>query len=163
MSQTMTQRLYRSRTDRMVAGVCGGMAKYFNLDPALIRLVWVLAGVFSGGTALLAYIVLAIVLPEESYRPASRTPTDGSTAVPAEQEGDPEDATTGRHEWASSASDLFGDRRRQWAALILVAVGIVLLAGNFGLLRWFNWNVYWPLVLVAIGGWLLVRRSRGAR
>ena len=56
--------LYRSRDDRMLAGVCGGIGEYFALDPTLVRLVFVLLAVFTG-IGVLAYIVLWIVVPEQ--------------------------------------------------------------------------------------------------
>jgi phage shock protein C len=58
------KKLYRSKNDRMISGVCGGLAKYFNIDPTIVRLLFVLGLVCVGGT-LFAYIVLAIVVPEE--------------------------------------------------------------------------------------------------
>ena len=58
------KKLLRSLDNRMVCGVCGGIGKYFNIDPTLIRLVWVLASFFGGG-GLLAYIIAAIIIPEE--------------------------------------------------------------------------------------------------
>ncbi|MBZ0300933.1 MAG: PspC domain-containing protein [Anaerolineae bacterium] len=59
------RKLYRSRHDRQIAGVCGGLAEYFNLDPTLIRLIFVLI-TFLGGPGLVLYIIMAIVVPEES-------------------------------------------------------------------------------------------------
>lgn len=61
---TEYRKLYRSRRDRMIGGVCGGLAKYFNMDPTIIRLIAVLGLVAVGGT-FLAYIILLIVVPEE--------------------------------------------------------------------------------------------------
>lgn len=61
---TEYKRLYRSRHDRMIGGVCGGLAKYFNVDPTLIRLLAVVGLVIAGGT-FWAYIVMMIVVPEE--------------------------------------------------------------------------------------------------
>ena len=58
------KRLYRSRGQRMVCGVCGGIAEYFNIDPTLIRLAWVLFAL-SAGSGILAYIIAAIVIPDE--------------------------------------------------------------------------------------------------
>lgn len=58
------KRLYRSRSQRMVCGVCGGIAEYFNIDPTLIRLAWVLFSL-SAGSGILAYIIAAIVIPDE--------------------------------------------------------------------------------------------------
>ena len=62
--ETPTKKLYRSRSDRRLAGVCGGLAAYFNIDPTLIRLLFVLGLIFVGGT-LFAYIILMIIIPEE--------------------------------------------------------------------------------------------------
>jgi phage shock protein C len=61
----MSDRLFRSRDDRMLAGVAGGLAEMWDADPALVRLVWALLVIFTGGLALLVYIVMAIVVPEE--------------------------------------------------------------------------------------------------
>ena len=60
----MEKKLYRSRTDKKLAGVCGGLATYLNVDVSVIRLIWVLAVLFAG-CGLLAYIVCALVIPEE--------------------------------------------------------------------------------------------------
>jgi len=57
-------RLLRSKRERMLAGICGGMAEYFNIDPSLIRIGWVLLALVSGGLAILAYIILIFVIPE---------------------------------------------------------------------------------------------------
>jgi phage shock protein C len=59
-----TRRLYRSRTNRKLAGVCGGLAQYFNTDPTLIRVLFVVLAVL-GGPGLLIYLVLWIVVPKE--------------------------------------------------------------------------------------------------
>ena len=60
----MEKKLYRSRTDKQICGVCGGLAKYFNLDVSIVRLVTVLLVLFAGG-GFLAYIVAALIIPEE--------------------------------------------------------------------------------------------------
>ena len=61
------KRLYKARGHRMVCGVCGGIAEYFDLDPTLIRLAWALV-CFLGGSGILAYIIAAIIIPSESTR-----------------------------------------------------------------------------------------------
>ena len=60
----MADRLYRSRDDRMLAGVAGGVAESLDADPSLIRIVWALLVILTGGIALVVYIVMAIVVPE---------------------------------------------------------------------------------------------------
>jgi phage shock protein C len=59
-----TRRLYRSRTNRKLAGVCGGLAQYFNADPTLMRVLFVVLALL-GGPGLLIYLLLWIVVPEE--------------------------------------------------------------------------------------------------
>ena len=57
-----SRRLKRSRRDKKIGGVCGGFGEYFNVDPTLVRVLWILA-VLLGGTGLLLYIILWIVMP----------------------------------------------------------------------------------------------------
>ena len=58
------RRLYRSRTQRMIGGVCGGLGEYFDIDPTLVRLLFVVTAL-AGGPGLLAYIIMLIVVPSE--------------------------------------------------------------------------------------------------
>ncbi len=58
------KRLYRSRTNKQLAGVCGGVAEYFNLDPTIVRIIWLLL-TLAGGPGLILYIIMAVVVPEE--------------------------------------------------------------------------------------------------
>jgi len=57
------KKLYRSSTNYKLAGVCGGIGEYFNIDPTLIRLAWILFSVM-GGAGVLAYIIAALVMPK---------------------------------------------------------------------------------------------------
>ena len=125
------RRLYRSRDDRMIAGVAGGLAHYFNLDPVLVRLAFVLFGVGTG-IGLIAYIVLAIVVPER--------PLD-----------EPEPVIT---------STLETSRGREVAGYVLLAFGALFLASNLGIFGFLDWGRLWPLLLVGAGVALLINRSR---
>jgi len=64
-SKKAKKRLYRSRRDRIIAGVCGGLGDYFDVDPTLIRIVWVLITVFGVGSGFLAYLICWIIIPDE--------------------------------------------------------------------------------------------------
>ena len=59
------KRLYRSRKDRMLGGVCGGLAEYFEVDPTIIRLAWVILTLLSLGAGVIAYLIACIVIPEK--------------------------------------------------------------------------------------------------
>ena len=75
----MTERLYRHPTDRAIAGVAGGLAVWLDIDPSLVRIAWVLLGIFSGGIFVLVYIVMMIVvpLPPPGWVPRPRTGSPG--------------------------------------------------------------------------------------
>ena len=60
----MGKKLYRSITDKKLAGVCGGLAEYLDMDVSIIRLIWILAVVFAG-VGILAYIIAALVIPNQ--------------------------------------------------------------------------------------------------
>ena len=60
----MKKRLYKSSTDKKVCGLCGGIANYFDVDPTVIRLIWVIFTLV-GGSGLIAYIIAAIIMPDE--------------------------------------------------------------------------------------------------
>ncbi len=66
------RRLYRSRDERMVAGVAGGLAHYFNVDPTLVRLAFVAFTLAGSGSGLLAYLILSIIMPLEPMPGASK-------------------------------------------------------------------------------------------
>ena len=64
MSDGNTKRLYRSKDDRMIAGVCAGLAEYIDIDPTIVRLLFAL-GLIAGGATFWAYLVMMMVVPEE--------------------------------------------------------------------------------------------------
>jgi phage shock protein C len=120
-----TPRLYRSATDKAIAGVCGGLAHYFNIDPALVRLAFVVFAL-AGGASVLLYIVLWIAVPVG----------EGTPAV------------------------ALGERGHEMLATVLIAIGALWLLANLGAFTFINWRFAWPLVLVAAGVALLLRRVR---
>ncbi|WP_177918102.1 PspC domain-containing protein [uncultured Eubacterium sp.] len=64
----MGKKLYKSTTDRKLCGVCGGLAEYLNVDSTIVRLIWALV-VCAGGAGVLAYIICALVIPDEPSQP----------------------------------------------------------------------------------------------
>ena len=142
----MPTRLERSSTDKMIAGVCGGIAAYLQVEVTWIRLVFAVLAIF-GGVGILAYIVLAIIMP----LPGQRAIADGTT-------GASPDAT--EPYTAAAASPVDTERRRQFAGYALIAIGLIFLLNNQGLFRFLEWRTIWPLALVAIGALLLTQRLR---
>lgn len=123
----MTKRLYRSRKDVMIAGVCGGMAEYFDVDPIIVRILMVLL-VFAGGAAILIYLLGWLIIPKAPEGTEAPATTDTSSSETAENKG---------------------DRGRLLAGLILLILGFIFLASNF--IPWFQFGKLWPLLLIVIG------------
>ncbi|MFQ6612017.1 MAG: PspC domain-containing protein [Fidelibacterota bacterium] len=130
------KRIYRSRHDRVIGGVCGGIADYFNFDPTLVRIVWIFFTVF-GGSGALAYIIALIIIPDE-YELIKPRETS--------QVNNP-------------------DHRKIWAFLLII-VGFVLLLQHGDLFRlvwhrfWgFGVNILFSFILIGLGVYLLYSRT----
>ena len=82
MSETDPKRLYRSHRDRMIAGVCGGVAEYFNIDPAIVRIIWVLS-CFTGGIGIILYLAALVIVPlnPEQSEAKKKEPSRDSKAL----------------------------------------------------------------------------------
>lgn len=120
------KRLYKSRANRMIDGVCGGVAEYFELDPTLVRIAWVLL-IFLGGSGILLYIAGMIIIPTGPIIPIPAGQSPGSIS------------STSNH--------------RFWG-ILLVVVGAVWLMGNLGVWhRWwgFSWDLLLPTILILAG------------
>ena len=152
------KKLQKSRTDRMIFGVAGGLAHYFEVDVVLVRLLWVLA-VMTGGMGLLAYIIFALIMPEEpKSEPASGGgyPGEDSTGA-AGVSGEEGSETPPPKPTSPSSPHLFG--------YILILLGVYFLSRQFipphwwGQFWWFRPDRLWPLVIIAIGVAIIARRQ----
>lgn len=136
----MEKRLYRSRKDRILGGVCGGIAEYFGLDPSLVRIVAVLL-ILVGGGAILAYIIAWILIPEEPKGEDERVTLEGSSPSPEESRKEPS---------------------RHMLAWFLVIIGALWLS-QYVVPLWGPWTpwvrqAFLPVLLIVGGVLLLVRR-----
>jgi phage shock protein C len=142
----MAKKLYRSRIDRMIAGVCGGLAEYFNIDPTLVRLGAV-ALTLAGGSGVLAYIIFWFVVPQ---RPLSMSGSDSEPPASDNVEHNVE-----REDNEASSAALF-------IGVLLTVLGFLFLVGNFISFAWFSFSKLWPLLLIAIGI-IIVMKGTGRR
>ncbi len=152
------KRLYRSKTDRQISGVCGGLAQYFGVDATLVRLVFLLMLIF-GGSGFIIYIIMAIVVPEEGS--TARTPDEVIHANTQELADKARDFGKGIELGASSSSSPDTARTGQQGALIFGLI-LIVLGGMFllqNLLR-INFSQFWPLILIVIGIAMLVPQFR---
>ena len=145
------KRLYKSRKDKMIDGVCGGIAEYFDVDPSLVRILFVLF-FFFGGAAIIAYVIGAIIMPRE---PLEREDTAGSDQAP-EKTG-PKKAVPAPASGTSTKGSLI-------IGVVLVVIGSFLLIGNLpifdGFYWWFRshfWNFLIPGILIVTGLFVITR------
>lgn len=141
-------RLMRSESDRMVSGVCGGIAAYLGVDSVFVRLAFLLL-VFASGIGLILYIALMILMPSESS--IDRSPSEVAQENIG-QMGD--DFTAGvkrvqRH-----------PRGPTIAAGLLILLGFYFLFENLGWLNWIDGDLFWPIALIGLGLFLIARRSQ---
>ena len=155
------QRLYRSSTDRMIAGVCGGLGKYFSVDPTIVRLVFLLLLIL-GGSGFLLYLILWIVVPDEQQLGAA--PRDVMQANTQEMAQSAREFGKNLGQAAGSSS---GDVAQSAArngplifAVILIFLGIWFLLQN---LLHIDVGQLWPVILIVIGLALLIPVLRKPR
>ncbi len=156
----MAERLYRSRDDRMLAGVAAGVAETLDADPSLVRIAWALLAIFTGGIAVVVYIVMAIVVPEAPAGMPAAAPaaSEWPGAAPAGTPPPPSDVASDRD--ARRAARRARRYERDSARGGLVIGLILIVVGGFFLIRelvpWFDWHLWWPIGLIGLGGLLLV-------
>jgi phage shock protein PspC (stress-responsive transcriptional regulator) len=131
--QEEKKKLYRSKTNRMVAGVCGGLSVYFGVDAVLLRIIWVLSILF-GGVGFILYLAAIIIIPEN------------------QDEEYPEGKSSGKN-----------DRTIFWGSTLIIIGVIILLKqfGLFYYIRYWDipWQMIWSVFLIILGVFLLVNKG----
>ena len=134
-------RLYKSEKDKVFEGVCGGIGEYFNVDPVIIRLMWVVLVVF-GGTGIVAYLIAMLIIP--------KSPELGDEEVQPEADVTPETYSN-----------------RFWGVIMVIA-GVLLLfgivgpiAGVFAGIALAMGHVLWPVLIIGLGLYLYFNSGEG--
>ncbi|HEV8669213.1 MAG TPA: PspC domain-containing protein [Candidatus Limnocylindria bacterium] len=155
----MPARLERSTANKVVAGVCGGIAEYLQVDPTLVRVFFVVGTIVTGGLGLLGYIVLIVLMPLPG-QPAPFVKQAGvsTSTVDAAASGDAMMTTTPVA--PAPADPEAAERRRATFGFVLIALGAIFLFSNAGVFRVVRWDLVWPLVFIAIGALLIAQRIR---
>lgn len=148
--------LYRSETNKILGGVCGGLGDYFDLDPNIIRVIFILLTVF-GGSGLLIYLILWIILPSKS-----QTTLNGDHV--RQNINEVKDKV---HQFAHDlkfsskrATDSNHTSQRSWLAIVVILLGLIFLFNNFGFGSLIDLGRLWPLILVALGVSIILKDER---
>lgn len=150
----MTEKLYRSGREKMIGGVCGGLAEYFRVDVTLVRLI-ALVAMFAGGVGFLAYLVAWVIIPQNPIEQEGFAGNykRGVSDVVNDMVSDVEEAARGfshpeRHE-----------SRSKIAGIVLVVLGVLFLLERWFPL-WFSMSKMWPVILIMIGAAIIWRGER---
>ena len=151
MASTQVKRLYRSKTDRVLGGVCGGIGEYFNTDPTLIRLLWVVF-TLAWGAGILAYIIAWVIVPEKpveappAAQPPTAPPTPPAPPLPTAKVG-------------------------VVLGVIIVVLGVILFLFTLEIIPWNFWwtwlswrrvvGLFWPLLFILVGVLLIAIGIKG--
>ncbi|HQH32996.1 MAG TPA: PspC domain-containing protein [Petrotogaceae bacterium] len=156
----MSKRLYKSRTEKVIDGVCGGIAEYFGIDPTLVRLLWI-ASIFAGGAGIILYIIAMIIIPTEPYQQSQNSQAQSGSSYNYNPQ-------TGEKMYdVSSDGKVMRDNDESVSSMVKVIIGAVFLlmgmyfiANNFFNLSWFfnvSWKVFIGILFIAIGGVIFFR------
>lgn len=142
----MSKRLYRSQTNKVLGGVCGGLADYLDLDPVLVRILFVILAL-ANGIGVLLYFLLWIVIPSSEFASA----TAGNAPLGERVQNmsyELRDSMRGNSKQAPI-----------WIGGALILAGVILLANSLNIwwLRWIRFDTLWPLLLILAGLFLLTR------
>jgi phage shock protein C len=167
----MNRRLFRSSDDRLLAGVAGGLADLWDVDPSLVRIVWLILVPLTGGFALIAYVVMAFVVPEEEDLPAASANVE-DPAAPLSSAAQPSSAAPPQ-DWRSARQAARAARRAArgerfggtGTGTVGVLIGALLVvAGVYFLVREYipdlDLNWLWPVALIALGVVVLLSAFR---
>ena len=130
----MDRKLYRSRTDSMIAGICGGLAEYFKVDTIIVRIAAVILALTAHGAGLLAYLIFWIVVPQ---KPLDESVVEGETVKSAAVE-----AEEGKTERKNGII---------FVGAGLIVLGALFLLDNFFPVIFFSIGKLWPAILIIIG------------
>lgn len=136
------KKLYRSKSDRIIAGVCGGLSDYLDVDAVFFRLAFVLLAL-AGGSGILIYIIMFIIIPEEGEPPK---PLDSK------------EYKENREKEIKNIATKHSGQGKLMAGVVLILLGIAFLTESY-LPESFNFEKLWPLVLIVIGVAVLVRKK----
>lgn len=147
----LTRHLYRSETNKVIAGVAGGLGEYFDIDPVIVRVIFVVLTFFGGGGILL-YLILWLVIPKESD-----LGSDHGEVI----KGNADEIKSKARQFTSDLKTEKGkNNSREIMGFILVLLGLVFLLDNFGFyVADFVWKL-WPVLLIIFGYMILTKNER---
>ena len=155
----MTKKLYRSKKNCVIGGVCGGIGEYFDIDPIIIRLLVVLI-FFMGGAGLIAYIIAWIIIPQkpnDNIESQSKSEVEDAD-MRKKSETKNKNLLVAEYQSSEENNNHSAKNKNVFLGLIFVFLGLIFLGTTFS--PWFNWiawSTYWPVILIIAGLVIMIR------
>jgi len=149
----MNKRLTRSVKDKVIGGVAGGIAEYFEIDPVIVRVLFVVS-LFFHGAGFIAYIVLWIALPEANYALESSSITNVQNSNSSESQMKQDDAASAYFKRLEEKKI----KRNRNLGIVLLVLGCIFLADNF--IPKIRIADFWPIILIALGLSMLLKAKK---
>jgi phage shock protein C len=154
----MKNKLYRSKKDCVIGGVCGGIAEYFDIDPTLVRLLAILI-FFFGGSGIIAYIIGWIIIPQNPNGNTEDNSENKSEIKGKTKKGT--DKADKKAEENLSEERLKGNSERNKniiLGIILIITGLIFMGGTlFPWITWIAWGTFWPVIIIVVGLVIIIR------
>ncbi len=138
-----TKKLYRSKTNSIIFGVCGGLGEYFEIDPLIVRILFVLL-TFTGGSGIIIYLILAILIPNSEGK-ANKNIGEVISGTREKTQQLAEEIKKNRN-WIVNIKNIIG--------LIIIFIGLDILFEqifDFNPFSIINWGIVWALIIILIG------------
>ena len=145
-----TKKLYRSKDNRIIFGVCGGLGEYFEVDALIVRILFVILSLINGA-GIVAYLILAIVVPEDNKDKKAKK--NGVEEVQEKTQDIAEELKT--NSWLKNSKNIFG--------LVIVLIGLNVLfeqVFQYSPFAWINWGIVWGLLIILIGSRIILGSSK---
>jgi phage shock protein C len=150
--EKQVKKLYRSKSDRIISGICGGMGEYFDMDPVIFRILFVLLAL--SGVGILLYIILIFVIPLEGKEEALNK-DNLKEHIKDTAEDIKKDAQDLAQKIKMDENWVSGRRNR--FAIIVILIGALALVHQIIPIPWLGFNIIWPVVIILIGVMIISR------
>ena len=148
------KKLYRSQKDCIIAGIASGLGEYFEVDPVLIRILFVFLALING-LGIIFYFILIFVMPKEHLKEAPQTENTLKKSI-EKTKGEVGTIISG----IKRKSQCWFTDTRKIIGISIVLVGLIVLFNRIYPIHWFKWDIFWPIALVFTGIYLLFKKDK---
>ncbi|MEK7104303.1 MAG: PspC domain-containing protein [Patescibacteria group bacterium] len=150
-----TKKLHRSKTEKVIAGVAGGLGEYFGIDPVLFRILFVFL-ILWGGAGILFYLILMFIIPGEGGQSAKETIKEAAGELRYKAQ---EVAGTIKQEAQDIQQQSWWTSRKHVLGVVIMLAGLIFLLNQLFPMRFLKFNFIWPVVVMLVGFFVLLKKQ----